>query len=352
MTRVVSTMGLFHEKAARHRRYALALLRHARWSKVINLLRVEYRRARNNPNLRGLYPWSLVVDISNVCNLRCPLCTMGQRRLIPRENLMSLENYVSLVEPLRDYLFLVFLYNWAEPFFNRDIYKIIRWNTQARLATFVSSNLNVTIDAEELVRSGLQQLVISGDGITQDVYEKYRVGGNLAQVLENLKNLVAAKRRLKSRLPYIEWQCLVTRYNEGQLDEIKRTILGLGADEVRFANLNLFSADDRAAARRDWLPQNPAYRAFAAESPRRESERTVRRPCYWLWRTAVINANGGAMPCCLFDVPDWGNALTEPFGTLWNNERFDAARKRSSPSGGPPQQQLVCDHCDAPFLYR
>ena len=76
------------------------------------------------------------------------------------ENRMSLENYVAPVEPLKNYLFLVFLDNWAEPFFNRDIYKIIRWNTAARLATFVSSPLNVTIDAEESVCWPDQQLVI------------------------------------------------------------------------------------------------------------------------------------------------------------------------------------------------
>ena len=104
------------------------------------------------------------------------------------------------------------------------------------------------------------------------MYEKYRIGGDIARVLENLKALVAAKRRLKSRLPYIEWQCLVTRHNEGQLEEIKRTILGPGADEVRFSNINLFSADHPALAEARLAPQNPADPAFAAESATRKRE--------------------------------------------------------------------------------
>ena len=58
-------------------------------------------------------------------------------------------------------------------------------------------------------------------------------------------------------------------------------------------------------------------------------------------------------PCCLFDVSDWGKlALAEPFATAWNNELFDEARRRSSPSATPRKHPLICDRCDAPFLFR
>jgi MoaA/NifB/PqqE/SkfB family radical SAM enzyme len=344
-------MGLLWEKLRRYRRYAAALRRHASGRKLRNFFRVECRRLGNNPDVRGLFPYTAVVDISNTCNLRCPLCAMGRREIIPRPNRMSLENYAAAVSPFQDYLFLVCLYNWGEPFFNRDIYRIIRWNTAANIATFVSSNLNLPIDAEELVRSGLEQLVISGDGITQEVYEKYRVGGSLARVLQNLAAIVEAKRRLHARLPYVEWQCLVNRHNEGQLAEVRRTVLNLGADEVRFANINFFSAPD-AAAQQEWLPQNPAYRAFAAAGSANRRKGAVRRPCPWLWRTAVVNSDGGIVPCCLFDVHDWGNVLSQPFSAIWSNELFDEARRRSQKTGGLWKRELVCDNCPAPFLYR
>jgi len=263
---------------------------------------------------------------------------------------MSIENYKSLINPLKDYLFQVFLYDWGEPFLNRDIYEIIRFNTSENMGTVVSSNFNIPLDAKRLVESGLEHLIISADGVTQSVYERYRIGGKLDLVLNNLKEVVRAKEEANSKFPYIEWQCLVTRWNEFQLEDIKKTALSWGVDEVRFANINFFTAEDRQKAEEEWLPQNPIYGVHASKSASTRKGR--RRPCYWLWRTAIVNVNGGVTPCCLFDIPDWGNAFDEPFLSVWNNEKYTEARIRSQESNQIRKIKLVCDNCNAPFIYK
>ena len=59
--------------------------------------------------------------------------------------------------------------------------------------------------AEAVVRSGLDTMIVSLDGVTQDVYEQYRVAGRLDRVLDNLRLLVETKRRLGVETPYLEW---------------------------------------------------------------------------------------------------------------------------------------------------
>jgi len=343
-------LTLRKEQFTRLKRYFLNYSRHATWEKVANLAKVEYKLARKDPDLKNCYPYTLFVEISNSCNLKCPLCMMGQGRIIPRKNMMSVGNYRSLVEPLKDYLFQVSLYNWGEPFLNRDVYEIIRYSTAQNIGTVISSNFSVPIDAERLVKSGLEHLIISSDGITQPVYEKYRAGVNIDLVLDNLKKVVEAKKAAGSRFPYIEWQCLVTKWNESQLEEIKRTALDLGSDEVRFCNINFYAAENRQEAEEEWLPRDPSYRFFFMNEETARMD--PRRSCFWLWRTAVVNVDGGVIPCCFFDIPDWGNVLKEPFSLIWNNEKYTEARMRFGKGERTGKIETICDDCDIPFVHR
>lgn len=346
-------MLLSGEYLSRYWHYFVTCLKHLTLKKTINLIKVEYKFYRNNTDLTEVSPYILFIEVSNVCNLRCPICLMGQRKLIPRQNLISYERYVSFVNPLKERLLTVFLYNWAEPFLNPDIYKIIKWTAESNVGTIVSSNLSLPIDAERLVKSELDYLIISGDGLTQEIYEKYRVGGSLELVLKNLKEIVDIKRKLKSRRPYIEWQCLVSKYNEFQLNEIRRKIRAMGADGVRFASLNFLSLSKEAAveAGRDWLPKNPAFRGFNSENSYRIIKKRDRKPCYWLWRSAVVNPDGSLVPCCLYDTPGLGNVLKEPLSILWNSAYFRAARKIST-CDQQEDQKVICDVCAAPFVYK
>lgn len=339
------------EQVQRYRRYLRTYLRHCTPVKVHNLLRVEHRLAANNPDLSELAPYFLFVDISNSCNLTCPLCQMGQRKTVRRENRMTLDTYRSVIEPLKDYLFQVFLFNWGEPFVNRDIYEIIAHTSRRNIGTIVSTNFNLPVDPEMLIDSGLEHLIISADGIDQNIYGKYRGGGNIANILRNLDKLVNAKKKRRSRYPFIEWQCLVTRHNEAHLREIEREAMARGANSFRLASINFYSVEDTETAEKEWLPRNPRYRSFSAERIAKKIKGGIRKPCFWLWRTAILNVDGGVIPCCLYDVSSWGNAFEQGLLPIWNGDTYTEARRRSK-RGAERRQLLVCDSCRAPFIFR
>ena len=348
-------MHLRREQLFRYRKYASLTLPHLTPRKVVNALRVERRFRTGNADMSGVYPYILFVDPYTVCNLQCPLCVMGRRKLRRREPLMTPDAYRRIVGPLAPYLFQVFLYNNSEPFLNPGLTDIIRQNRAWNVGSVISSNLSVELDPADVVASGLEYLIVSADGLSQDVYGQYRIGGSLDLVMENLRGIIAEKRRRGTRRPLIEWQCLVTAKNEHQLDDIRRTAYETGVDVVRFANINFYSnLDNREDMERTWLPENPSYRAFASDSGNDagEDHSTQRRtPCFWLWRTAVINADGSVMPCCLYDTEGWGNAFDTPFTDIWRNGIYNRARQLSdadTPDGLP----TVCDTCTADFIYR
>jgi len=342
-------MRLRKEQLFRYRKYLTLSLPHITVKKILNMAKVEWKLKTNNPDVKGLYPYILFVDLYNTCNLRCPLCIMGRREVQPREPLMNSGNYKRIIEPLKDYLFQVFLYNNSEPFLNKDIYDIIACNRHLNIGSVVSSNLSLKVNSGRIVESGLEYLIVSADGLRQDVYEKYRVNGRIDLVIENIKKIIEARKKAHSKTPFIEWQCLVTSKNENQLDTIRNFAYKIGVDTVRFANINFYSNQDEIKKmEEEWLPEKKEFRSFESHE-RSYNNNRKRLPCHWLWRTAIINSNGGVIPCCLYDTEDWGNVFEESFSTVWNNEKYSKARYLSNKNtfSGPG---IICDNCQADFI--
>ncbi|MGK4422530.1 radical SAM protein, partial [Klebsiella pneumoniae] len=76
--------------------------------------------------------------------------------------------------------------------------KMVKYAHDKRIYTATSTNAHYLTDekAKQTVESGLDRLIISIDGTTQDVYQQYRVGGKLDKVLEGVKNIVKWKKEL------------------------------------------------------------------------------------------------------------------------------------------------------------
>jgi MoaA/NifB/PqqE/SkfB family radical SAM enzyme len=70
------------------------------------------------------------------------------------------------------------LYNRGEPFLHKDILSMIRYAHERRLATVISSNLTILPDGggEAVVQSGLDDLVVSCDGLTQKPMRRIEEG--------------------------------------------------------------------------------------------------------------------------------------------------------------------------------
>ena len=317
----------------RLKRHARTLLRHSTPRKLLNLFRVEsnrkLRRVKNDA-----HPYIIIIDTGNICNLRCPLCPTGCREPM-RRGVMEYGFFRKAVDMFAPWAYEVTLHNWGEPFLNNDILRMISYCGTKNLGTNLSSNLNhMPFPAEKLVRSGLEYLIVSLDGVSQDVYATYRVGGDLATVLSNLEAVVEAKRRLGSATPVVEWQFLVMRHNYHQAAEAERMAREIGVDLIRFIPVGLpFGRDDKEDLMRRWYP-------YMAEDGDLIDDRFLQTPipggCFYLYRSVTIAPDGRIAPCCAVwsDNDVFGDLRKGPFfPDIWNNERYVAARNLFA-SGG------------------
>lgn len=326
-------------------RFSLAL-RYWSWRKLFNFARVEAQLRFGRARVWG-YPYEWEIDTTNICQLKCPLCHTGLGTVHRDKGVMSFSMFQDVIQQIKDYCIWLSLYSWGEPFLNKDIAKYVACAHQANIATIMSSNLNKPLTpsmAEELVQSGLDVLIISLDGTTQDVYEVYRVGGHLDRVLDNVKLITEKRRELGSSTPYLEWQYIVMKQNEAQISEAKRMAADLGVDNIVFKRVDFpHGAGDESLARK-WLPVGEGWKD--RENPLEKPYHEDGDRCWRLWRSAVVNWDGGYAPCCyLTDASDdFGSVKSDSVKTIWNNNHYLSARQLFK-KGPLPDQQVGCLTC-------
>ena len=306
---------------------ARALYSHGLWKKLSNYILVDVQKARKEPFLFG-YPYWLIIDPCNWCNLSCPFCPTGQRRGVRTKGELSFGDFKTIIDKLGPYLIHIDLVNWGEPFLNKDIIKMIRCAKQHHMDIKIDSNLNHLDEkkAEELVLSGLDKIVVSIDGLSQETYSKYRVGGNFQLAMDNLRLIIKKRKELKSIKPYITWQFLVFRHNEGEVEQVEKMGKKLGVDHVGVTKA--FIGD------KEWIPLNPQYSNYNAdEIIRDETSNHFKTPeetfCHWPWEAIAVNPNASVSVCCTVEEEkdDFGNFFDQPFENLWNSEKYLRARE-------------------------
>lgn len=299
--------------------------------KLENFVLVEKEKIERKEFVEG-YPYWLTIDPVNYCNLKCPFCPTGQARNSRVKAILSLDNFKKIIDELGPYLIHIDFCNWGEPFLNRQLSEMIRYAEQYSVDTKVDTNLSLLTEdeAEKLILSGLDKIIVSIDGITPETYSRYRVGGDFNNVMNNLKVLLNKKRELKRHNPYISWQFLVFRHNEHEIEEVKKIGKDLGVDHVGITKA--FIGD------KEWMPLNGEYSNYDSRGKERVEAFTSdyfkfsdseHKLCNWPWETIVINPNGSISPCCSVEdeKDDFGNIFGQSFKEIWNNEKYRIARR-------------------------
>ena len=311
----------------RDQRFSLAM-RYFSWKKMLNFIRVELQLRLGRTKVSGL-PYEWEIDTTNICQLKCPLCHTGLGTIHRDKGVMHYDVFTKTVDQIKDHCIWLTLYSWGEPFLNRRIHEFMAYAHQNKIATIISSNLNKPLTpemAESIIKAGLDVMIISLDGVTQDVYEIYRVGGHLDRVLDNMRLLVQKKKELGRSNPHLEWQFIVMRQNEHQIPEARALANELGMDSIVFKKVDFPHGAEEPELAEQWLPRNhPEYlRAEPFHKPYQENGQR----CWRLWRSAVVNWDGGFAPCCYLTdkSEDFGDVNTSSVKEIWNNDEYHTAR--------------------------
>lgn len=274
-------------------------------------------------------PFTLSFEPTTTCNLACPECPSGLKSFTRETGNASLSLYQKVLEESKDHLLILYLYFQGEPFIHKDFIEMIRMAHDRHIYTITSTNGHYLTPrkAEEVVRSGLDRILISIDGSTQDVYEQYRIGGNLEKVIEGTKNLVEAKQRLKSSHPEIVFQMLVVRPNELQISEVEKLATSLGVDQLVLKTAQVYDFENGNSL----IPTIDRYARYKQmPNGKWKIKSELKNQCWKMWHSAVSTWDGQMIPCCFDKDAKYamGNLQKETISEIWNNEKYKVFRSK------------------------
>lgn len=273
-------------------------------------------------------PWSISVEPADYCMLRCPQCPVGIRKRQKDKHLMSLPLFKKLLDEVQPFCGVMQFHFQGEPLLNQDLPIYIAMAHKARIYTLLSTNAQMLTKplAEELIDAGLNEIIISMDGVTQETYEQYRVGGDIDKVKQALRYLADYKASTKSGIK-ITLQCLCLKTNEHEWNWLMKHYKDLGATDFVLKPAQFYDFEHG----NPMMPTNEHFsRYILGQDGLYHLKKKLHNHCPRLWWYCVVAANGDVLPCC-FDKDHeyvFGNIQKQSFREIWFGEKAQQFRKQ------------------------
>ncbi|GAB3329428.1 hypothetical protein GCM10027429_05320 [Marivirga atlantica] len=237
------------------------------------------------------------------------------------------ETFNDMLSQIKKHVVSMLFYFQGEPYLNREFLDLVKLASQANIYTATSTNAHYLDDetAKKTVESGLDRLIISIDGASQETYESYRVGGKIEKVIEGTKNIIKWKKELKSSTPHVIFQFLVVKPNEKDIPKIYELAKELEVDEVKLKTAQIYDYQNGSPL----IPNNPKYSRYRKLANGLYTiKNKLLNQCWKMWHSCVLTWDGRVVPCC-FDkdaTHQLGNLNTESFNNIWHGDAYNKFR--------------------------
>lgn len=248
-----------------------------------------------------------------------------------------------VVEQVKGHLTWLHLYFQGEPFLNPRFLEMVKYADARGIFTATSTNAHYLGEKQVagVMESGLKQLIVSMDGITQEVYEQYRVGGNLEKVQDGLKLLISERKKAGQNFPRIVLQFLVTGQNEHQLPALKSWAKAMEVDELQLKTTQIYNFENGS----ELIPSDLGYSRYAPVGDGRwKLKKRMKNKCWRMWEGAVVTWDGKVVPCC-FDKDAshvMGELKDHSLTAIWNSLSYFNFRKQLLTDR---RQIEICKNC-------
>jgi len=263
-----------------------------------------------------------------------------------------MDTFQRLLESLDDLpnLTRVVFSGFGEPLTHPNILEMVKAIRKRDIAVTIGSNgllMNPEM-ARELVRLGVDRLVVSVDGVKPETYANVR-GAMLSQILGNILALNEAKRQLGSLTPALGIEFVVLRSNVVELGELTRLASRLNAARILVSNVLPYTEDMRSEilygyeprpplSARGWPVKADAWVMWGSLELPRMHWGAERRCRFAQDRAVVVGGDGGVSPCyalshnySYFAVDGrkknvsryvFGNVNEQPLAEIWMSEEY------------------------------
>ena len=291
------------------------------------LLSFSLSKVIKKPVVWGM-PLSYSIEPTNRCNLKCPECPSGLGALTRPLGLLKKEDFIKIVDEIKSTSFYIQLFFQGEPFINKQLPVLIKYAQSKKMYVSISTNGHFINEenVDEVLKNAPDKLIYSVDGLDEDSYQNYRVGGTFKQVDEGLRLLINRKKELGLKKPFVEFQFIVMKQNEHLIEDVKEYGKVVGVDKVVFKTMQISSYDNA----KKFLPSNKKYSRYILENGSFKIKQEIKNHCFALWRTSVITWDGKVVPCC-FDKDafyEFGLVNGTTFEDVWRDNSYNNFRKK------------------------
>ena len=288
-------------------------------------------------------PMAISIEPTTACNLGCPECPSGLKQFSRPTGNLRTEVNKQIIDELHKKLIYANYYFQGEPFINRSIYDQISYANSKGIYTSTSTNGHFLTEenCKKIIDSGLKRLIISIDGTTQDVYEQYRIDGELSKVIQGAKNMVAAKKSSNSIFPTVVFQFLVVAPNEHQIDEVQQLGDQIGVDEIAYKTAQVYDFKNGNPL----IPQNEKYARYVRKSDGTyKLKNKMFNHCWRMWSSCVITWDAKIVPCCFDKDAKYtlGDLSKTSFREIWKSTEYVNFRRKVN---SDRQSIDICNNC-------
>lgn len=271
-------------------------------------------------------PISYSIEPTNHCNLHCPECPSGLGILTRPLGLLNFDDFKNWIDQIKNTGFYIQLFFQGESFINKRLSEMIKYAQKSNIYVAISTNGHFINDknVDHIIENAPDKLIFSVDGLDEESYQKYRVGGTFEQADRGLRILINRKKELKKKNPYVEFQFIVMKQNEHQLDSARKYCNDVGVDKLVFKTMQISSYENALK----FLPINPKYRRYKINNGTIQIKRKIKNYCFALWRTSVITWDGKVVPCCFDKDANYSMGILNGKGIsdIWNNNNYQNFR--------------------------
>ncbi|RLC40661.1 MAG: hypothetical protein DRH51_02375 [Candidatus Coatesbacteria bacterium] len=302
--------------------------------RLLNLISVQVSRLLKLPRVIG-YPYNILIEPTNACNLKCPLCPTGAGLMTRKVGFMDFDNYKALIDEMAPFLYTITLANLGEPLLHPRIFDMAEYASNRNIAVYLSTNAHFIKreDILRLVTSGFEKIDISIDGASEQTYQIFRRGGDFHRVIKTIELLSKERNKRRRKTPFLNFNFIVMRHNEHEIENAQKLATKLGMDNLQLIAVSIphYRKMSKEEALK-YLPTNPEYNRFKIGrlGPELREKRKEGEACIWAFTRSVVNWDGTVSPCCIdYDCThQFGNAFDEGLKVIWKNNKYVSFRKK------------------------
>lgn len=325
-------------------------------------------------------PTFLQLEITNYCNAKCIMCPHIYQGNAGAKHLSK--DTFSRLEELLPYIGVAVLHGNGEPFMNPNFEEYLKEYRRYGIAISACTNLSI-FDSQiaTIVDNCFDDIRVSCDACSKEIYEKIRTGLSFDQFVQNLGILKTCCHNVKKILTFV-----VMRQNISQITAMVDFAAKYGFDEIIYSNMlpsialgneddspihykaavkyqleiaevkakvmgvhitypntyvevigdNTAEVDESFRSDEEWRMQiAQIHEAFnGKQRPIDDLDHCLWTQdkiscigiCDWLVEKTYIDIDGNVFLCCINSTYRIGNINDESFHTIWNKESMQEIR--------------------------